>query len=90
MKEDEIKYTDKLKGDKGNYGWVARFDLSNGYLGITEWLDDNKIERILLCPAQVEALQEFLRANIACTRRAKVLAQKGKSKSKKVAKPARG
>lgn len=63
--EDEIKYTEKLKGDDGNYDWVARLDLDRGYLGVTQWVDNGKIERVLLSPAQVDALLAFVRANNA-------------------------
>lgn len=80
--EDEIKYTDKLKGDDGNYGWVARFDLDRGYLGVTQWTDNGKIEHVLLSPAQVDALLAFLRANNASTPTAGTSRQNKRSKSK--------
>lgn len=80
---DEIKYTEKLKGDDGNYDWVARYDLDSGYLGITEWVDNGKIERVLLSPNQVDALLDFVWANNASRRTAGTVRQNSKSKSKK-------
>ena len=86
--EAEIKYTEKLKGDDGNYDWPARFDLDRGYLGVTQWVDNGKIECVLLSPAQVDALLAFLQANKASSRTAGTVHQKSKSKSKKAsAKP---
>lgn len=65
VKEDEIVYSEKLKGDKGNYGWEARYDLSGKYLGISQYHPDRPngqtIERVLLSPAQVAALVKFLK-----------------------------
>lgn len=64
LKEDEIVYSDKLKGDKRNYNWEAQYDLSGAYLGISQWHPDNpkgqQVERVLLSPEQVKGLVKFL------------------------------
>jgi hypothetical protein len=34
---NEIKYSRKIPGDKGNWDWPAQFDISSdGYLGISQ------------------------------------------------------
>jgi hypothetical protein len=48
-------YTERIKGDEGNHGRDAQFDLTDGYLGITDFED-----RVLLSPAQVKALVNFV------------------------------
>lgn len=66
----QIKYSEKVKGNNQNYNWAVRFDRDHGYLGISQYNEDGSHkERVLLSPAQVKALQEFLQANTASTRR---------------------
>lgn len=60
MSEDATKYSEAVKGDRGNYEWGASFDLTGGYLGITQTEDDKVKDRVLLSPKQVEELTKFL------------------------------
>ena len=53
-------YSEKVKGARGNYNWIVRFDLTNGYLGITQFEGDTVKVRVLLSPAQVKELLEFI------------------------------
>jgi hypothetical protein len=53
-------YSEKIKGARGNYGWLARFDLTNGYLGITQFDGEKVCDRALLSPTQVQELLEFI------------------------------
>lgn len=54
------RYSEKLKGARGNYNWAARFDITDGYLGITQFDGEAVKDRVLLSPAQVQELLEFL------------------------------
>lgn len=54
------RYSEKVKGDRGNFNWLARFDLSGGYLGITQFEGDAVTDRVLLSPAQVQQLVDFV------------------------------
>lgn len=62
MSAGETKYSDKIPGDRGNYKWSVQLDLTDGYLGITQFDGDEVKERVLLSPKQVEALLDFRRA----------------------------
>ena len=54
-------YSEKIKGSPGNYGWEARFDLTdNEYLGITQFDGETVKDRVLLSPAQVKELVNFV------------------------------
>lgn len=53
-------YSEKIKGARGNYGWLARFDITNGYLGITQFEGEKVNDRVLLSPAQVQELLDFI------------------------------
>lgn len=59
MKDDTV-YSDEIKGTRSNYHWPVRFELSGGYLGISQTKDDRSIERVLLSPKQVKALIAFV------------------------------
>lgn len=60
----ETKYSDEIKGEKGNFNQSARFDWTDGgYLGITQKDGDSVNDRVLLSPKQVKELDAFLRAN---------------------------
>jgi hypothetical protein len=52
-------YSDKVKGARGNYNWLARYDLTDGYLGISQIEGDKVKDRVLLSPKQVKELIEF-------------------------------
>lgn len=54
-------YSEKIKGARGNYGWDVRFDLTeNEYLGITQFEGEVVKDRVVLSPAQVRELVEFV------------------------------
>ncbi len=53
-------YSEKVKGARGNYGWLAMFDLTDEYLGITQFEGEVAKDRVLLSPAQVKELLEFV------------------------------
>lgn len=55
----QIRYSEKIKGTEQNYNWQVRFDLDSGFLGISQYHEDGKIERVLLSPKQKKALLEF-------------------------------
>jgi hypothetical protein len=62
MEEDQTVYSEIVDGDKANYDWRVRFDLTGGkYLGITQYEGDAVKDRILLSPNQVSELLAFLR-----------------------------
>jgi hypothetical protein len=52
-------YSEKIKGSPRNYGWAVRFDLTDGYLGITQFEGEAVKDRVLLSPAQVRELVNF-------------------------------
>ena len=55
------KYSARIPGNRGNYGQTVRFDNTDGYIGISQWTDEApEVDRVLLSPAQVEALLDFL------------------------------
>ena len=61
MGADETKYSDKIIGDRGNHKQDIRLDITGrGYLGITQFDGDRIVNRALLSPAQVKALQSFV------------------------------
>lgn len=56
------RYSDKVSGDRGNYDWAARYDVTdNGYLGINQYDGDALTDRVLLSPSQVQELINFVR-----------------------------
>lgn len=63
MKKGETVYSETVEGRRGNYHWPAKFDLADGYLGVTQKKNDLPMERVLLSPKQVKALLAFLREN---------------------------
>jgi hypothetical protein len=66
---DETFYSDLVPGERGNYRWPARFDVSDGYLGINSYYGPEETtegalkDRVLLSPKQVRALIEFYAAH---------------------------
>ena len=54
------RYSEKIKGNRGNHNFQARFDLSYGYLGITQWDGESVTDRVLLSPMQVQELLDFV------------------------------
>jgi hypothetical protein len=53
-------YSEKIKGARGNYDWHARFDITDGYLGITQIDGESVKDRVLLSPEQVQELLKFV------------------------------
>jgi hypothetical protein len=60
MDRTRTRYSEKIKGDRGNFGWLARFDMTGGHLGITQFEGDAVNDRVLLSPAQVQELLDFV------------------------------
>lgn len=52
-------YSDAVEGETGNWDWRVKFDITDGYIGITQWNDDSS-DRVLLSPRQVQALKRFI------------------------------
>jgi len=61
--KDRADYSDTFNGERGNYHWPVRFDMSGtGYLGVTQFTaNGSPKERVLLSPRQVKALLAFVR-----------------------------
>lgn len=53
-------YSEKLKGARGNCNLQARFDVTDGYLGITQFEGEAVTDRVLLSPEQAQALFDFV------------------------------
>lgn len=53
-------YSEKIKGNSGNYNAQVRFDLTDGYLGITQFDGAEVRDRVLLSPAQARDLLNFV------------------------------
>ncbi len=66
---DKIVYSNTIPGAHRNWNWPTRFDLTGGKirgcLGITQWNQDGTRvnDRVLLSPAQVKELIEFVGAS---------------------------
>jgi hypothetical protein len=52
-------YSDVIEGASGNYNWPVTYDMSDGYLGITQTEGGKVKDRVLLSPKQVKELIEF-------------------------------
>ena len=53
-------YSEQINGSRGNYNWPVRYDFTDGYLGISQTEDGKVKDRVLLSPAQVKELMEFV------------------------------
>ena len=53
-------YSEKIRGAQGNYGWAVGFDITDGYIGITQFDGETVKDRVLLSPAQARELVEFI------------------------------
>lgn len=53
-------YSEEIKGARGNYNFPVRYDLTDGYLGITQKESGTVMDRVLLSPRQVEEMTKFL------------------------------
>jgi len=60
-------YSHDIKGERGNYEWSARFDFTDGYVGINQ--DGNETQRVLLSPKQVKALIAFINNPVGLQKR---------------------
>lgn len=59
----KTRYSLDIEGDKGNYHAAVRFDYTNGYIGIDQWITGRNAtcDRVLLTPVQVQELIAFVR-----------------------------
>jgi len=55
-------YSRLEKGDPQNHYLSVRFDVTDGYVGITQLEGDRVKSRVLLSPAQWQALTAFLKS----------------------------
>lgn len=60
MAKGDTTYSERIRGARGNYNWQARFDLTDSYLGITQFDGEAVKDRVLLSPAQVKELVNFV------------------------------
>lgn len=61
MAKGITKYSRVVEGTATNHSLNARFDLTDGILGISQWERGAKsYERVLLNKKQVQELQQFL------------------------------
>lgn len=60
MAKGDTLYSERFKGARGNYDWEARFDMTDGYVGITQFEGAAVKDRVLLSPAQTQALLDFV------------------------------
>lgn len=58
--EGVTNYSEKIDGEKRNHHKTARFDLTDGFLGITQTDSDRVVDRVLLSPHQVKKLLAFV------------------------------
>jgi hypothetical protein len=54
------RYSKPHKGDKWNWRRVTQFDVTDGYLGITQTENGAVVDRVLLTPSQVTALRDYI------------------------------
>lgn len=60
MEEGITTYSPKIEGERGNYEWPVQLDLTDGFLGITQWDGGLVKDRVLLSPKQVKELLAFV------------------------------
>ena len=60
MAKGITRYSEKIAGTRTNHNLPARFDLTDGSLGITQFDNGTVSDRVLLCPKQVQELRKFL------------------------------
>lgn len=61
MAKGITRYSARIEGARGNYKWPVRFDVTDGFLGISQIEDDKVKDRVLLSPKQVKAMTAFLK-----------------------------
>ena len=57
----DTRYSKRIKGAPSNWNLAARFDLTEGHLGIVNFDGPKVTDRVLLSPEQVRELRKFLR-----------------------------
>lgn len=57
------RYSDEIKGERRNYDWPVRYDMTDGFLRIVQKDGDRVKDCILLSPKQVKELGAFVEAN---------------------------
>lgn len=60
MAKGDTIYSDKVPGARGDYGWSASFDKTDGYVGINQHDGDKLTDRVLLSAKQVKELIAFV------------------------------
>lgn len=60
MAKGDTQYSERIRGARGNFDWAARFDMTDGYFGITQFEGEAVKDRVLLSPAQVLELLDFV------------------------------
>ena len=60
MRDEVTRYSERIQGDRGNHKLAVSFDLTGSHLGINQY-DGDRMDRVLLSPAQVKALIAFVR-----------------------------
>jgi len=63
-KKEITYYSPEVKGAVGNYNWSARYDYTDGFIGINQDGNDG-LERVLLSPNQVRKLIAFINDPVA-------------------------
>ena len=53
-------YSDKIAGARGNHKWPVAYDITDGYVGISQVEDGRVKDRVLLSPKQVRELVAFI------------------------------
>jgi len=60
MPKGVTTYSKEIPGETRNYNKPVRFDLTDGFLGISQEDGANVRDRVLLSPAQVRELLSFV------------------------------
>lgn len=61
MSTGDTVYSERISGERGNYGWSVRFDMTDtGFLGISQFDGEQVKDRVLLSPDQVSKLSRFV------------------------------
>lgn len=56
-------YSLKIEGAPCNYRWSVQFDITDGIVGIDQYVDGELKDRVLLTDMQVKELIAFVRRN---------------------------
>lgn len=60
MGKGRTYYSARIDGARGNYNLPVRFDMTDGFLGITQVESEKVSDRVLLSPEQVKKLIAFV------------------------------